>query len=965
MTMVDLSLAFVTGHPRAMALLDAEGRVVVHSRGWIRQEGPIPDLVGTPVVKGEHLLGALERSSHPDAAAVDRMIREVLSEGQPTVQAEIRARCGADHDRSVVVVTAMRVDGRRAVCLEFLPTTPPRRAGIPESETPFREVVETLESVVFVTSPGIAGAQRVIHYVSPAYERVWGRPRSLLRDEPTSFLESVHPDDRDGVAANLWRESQGSWDREFRIVRPGGGLRWIHSRAFPVRNGKGDVDRVVTLATDVTPRHEVTEALRRSRDELDQMVDRAPVALILHQRGQVLKANRVAARYLGEDHPASVTRIDLMDRIHPEDRALSDPIDGTGPRPADRVIRLRATEGEWVGYRAASTRVTHGSGEPVSLLALWGPHTPASPAPDATSSEVADFFDAAPLGTVLIDADGRAVRANAYWTGLVGWNEHAPSGAPLWALLPDDEQRRARAALRALHTGRISAVHAEVDLSHGAGHRIPVGLHASVVGEPGGQARVLVLAEDLTGRRAAMERARQVDRFRSLSRLAGGIAHDFNNLMTVVTGHAELVLDELPHDSHTAVDVREIRAAGLRAASLTDELLTYSRRRPGEPVALDLGRLLRQMEPELRETVGSEIDVVLDVAPGTARVEADAGQLERLVDQLAANARDAMPDGGRLALSVRQRDDDWVQLSVTDTGEGIPGDVVDHIFEPFFSTRPPSHASGLGLALVHGIVEERGGRIEVRSDVGEGTTFSVLLPKAQTDHATDDEPADPPTPSAASDEQAEGSGTDPQPADQPADVQAQVPDDDATHSAEMSGSDAQGAGSTAVTAPGPSSAIAADVPTFVDVAADAPPPDLVESPWTMGSAESATLLPADVLFVDGEDSVLRLGIRLLEREGFRVHGASTGAEAITRLSTRSSLPDLVVSDARLRDLDVDTFVSAVRTVSPTLPVLLLSAFDPHDDRVPRGPALSMLQKPFNGEELLISVRRALRRRRND
>ncbi len=959
MTMVDLSLAFVTGHPRAMALLDGEGRVAVHSRGWIRQEGPIPDLVGTPVVKGEHLLAALERSSHPDAAAVDRMIREVLSDGQPTVQAEIRARCDADHDRSVVVVTAMRVGGRRAVCLEFLPTTPPRRAGIPESETPFREVVETLESVVFVTSPPVVGRQRVIHYVSPAYERVWGRPRALLRDEPNSFLDAVHPEDRDGVAEHLWRESNGSWDREFRIVRPGGGVRWIHARAFPVRNGRGDVDRVVTLASDVTPRQEVTEALRRSRDELDQMVDHAPVALILHQRGEVLKANRVAAHYVGEDHPASVTRVDLMERIHPDDRSLADPVEGTGPRPADRVIRLRAASGEWVGYRAASVRLTHGSGDPVGLLALWGPHTPAlplsavatpdreaesrpepdpgPPAPiepeapvelDAEALHDGTLFDAAPLAMLVIDAEGAPLRANARWTGLLGWHEYPAGEAPLWTLVPEAQQRRALAALRALRGGLVTTLHTDVELLHAAGHRTPVALHASILPGERAEPSVLVIAEDLTDRRAAVERERQADRFRALSRLAGGIAHDFNNLMTVVTGHAELVLDELPRDSRAAGDVREIRAAGLRAASLTDELLTYSRRRRGQPVELDLGRLLRQMEPELLETVGDGIDVVIDVAPGTARVEADAVQMERLIDQLASNARDAMPDGGRLALSVRQKDDDWVVLAVTDTGEGMAGDVVDHIFEPFFSTRPPTHASGLGLALVHGIVEERGGRIDVRSAEGEGTTFAVVLPASGPAAKLETVSPEAIAPDSVA----------------PQDV---APDSVAPRT-----------DATQASAHGEPPRLAEPVESTPHPAAD-----LVESPWSAAPDDAATLLPADVLFVDGEDSVLRLGVRLLEREGFRVHGASTGAEAVTRLSTRASLPDLVVSDARLRDLDVDTFVSAVRTVSPTLPVLLLSAFDPHDDRIPRGPGLRMLQKPFNGEELLVAVRRALRSRR--
>ncbi len=911
MNAADLSLRFVTGHPRAMALLDADGRVVVHSRGWIRQQGPIPDLVGTPLTRGDLLLTALARSSHPDAGEVDHLVREVLEGRAPTLQAEVRVRCGPDDDRSVLVVTALRLEGRRAVCLEFIPTTPPRITPEASSETPFREVVETLESVVFVTSPGMAGRPRVIHYVSPAYETVWGRSRSLLRDEPLSFLDSVHPDDREGVAANLWREARGNWDREFRIVRPEGSVRWIHSKAFPLRDSHGDVDRIVTLATDVTPRREVADALRRSRDELDQIFDRAPVALVLHQRGRVLKANRVAAAYLGEDHPASVTRLDLMERIHPDDRALADPLEGTGPRPLDRVVRIRGPQGDWVGYRAAAIRTTTGSGEPVSLLSLWGPYAPAVPittdAGPAGREGVDDLFESAALGTAILDEHGRLLRANARLAGLLGWNERPVPTDPGWTLLPADQQRRAHAALRAVAKRGLGPISTDADVMHGTGHRVPLRLHLSALDPDHGAGRILVLAEDLTERRAVQDRQSQERRIESLGRLAGGIAHDFNNLMTVVTGHAELVLGELSADSPVADDVREIRSAGLRAASLTDQLLTFSRRQKGEPRSLDLGRLLLELDPDLRSAVGPAIDVVLDVPPGVRRIEADPAQMQRVVSNLVDNARDAMPRGGRIVISVRDRDVNagdasggprpepgpYVVLSVTDVGEGMDADVAAHIFEPFFTTRPPGHGTGLGLALVHGVVEEQHGHVEVRSAPGQGTTISLLLP------------ARPPL------------GADP--------VEA--------------------------TPEPPQEALAPR------------PPDTGQgSAWERSDDGGATLLPADVLLVEDEEAVLRLGQRILESRGFRVRRATTGAEAVIRLSSGAALPDLVIADARLRDVDATTLVSAVRTVSSSLPILLLSAFDSRTEPVLDEPGVWVLPKPFTAGELTSAVRRALQSR---
>jgi PAS domain S-box-containing protein len=875
-----------------MALLDWGGRVIVHSRGWIRQEGPIPDLVGTPVPRDADLLAALERSSHPDAARVDRLVREVLSGGRDAAQEEVRARLGDGEGRCVIMVTALRVDGRRSVCLEFIAATPSRPGGA-DSATPFREVVDALPSAIIVTSPAAAGRQPVVHYVSPGYEAIWGRPATLLRDEPRSFLDTVHPDDRDEVARHAWGSGSEAVDREFRIVRPEGTVRWIHFRALPVRDGRGDADRVVAMATDITPRREVADALRRSRDELEQMVDEAPVALILHQRGHVLKANQVAADYLGEEHPAAVTRVDLMERIHPDDRALADPLDGTGPRPADRVVRVRTDRGEWVGYRAASVRAVHGSGQPVSLLALWAPHTPASPVSGSGDPGRADalerLFEDAPLGLAILGPDGALRRGNARLAGLLGWNETAPPDGPLTALIHRPGERRARAALRALASGRLDVAHGEVEVRHTAGHRVPMALHVSRLG--GGHGAFLVAAEHIGRRRAEEDRRRQTERIEALGRLAGGIAHDFNNLMTVVTGHAELVLEELDDDSATAADVREIRSAGLRAASLTDQLLTFSRRRAGEPIPLDLGRVLREMEPALRERAGPGIAATVEVVPGTARVHADPGLMRRLVDALVDNAVAAMPDGGALHLRVRPGSDPGtVVLSVEDTGEGMDPGVLRHMFEPFFTTRPQGHGTGLGLALVHGIVEDRNGDIDVRSTRGEGTTVSIRLP--------------------AWSEPIEGMGS-----------------------------------------RGPAATVDAGTPR-------SPTPDLPEfgeSPW------SAPEPRGFVLVIEDEESVRRLGTRILERGGYRVGWAATGAEAVSRLTGSDALPDLIVADARLRDLDAITLVSAVRTVSGEIPVLLLSAYDPRDERLPRGPGITLLQKPFNGEELEAAVRRALGR----
>jgi two-component system, cell cycle sensor histidine kinase and response regulator CckA len=251
---------------------------------------------------------------------------------------------------------------------------------------------------------------------------------------------------------------------------------------------------------------------------------------------------------------------------------------------------------------------------------------------------------------------------------------------------------------------------------------------------------------DLTERRQAEEalrhseaQLRQANKMDAIGQLAGGIAHDFNNLLTAILGYAEVVGEQLRHDPRLSGQLREITRAGQTAASLTRQLLAFSRRQVLQPTVLDLNIVLSDVDKMLRRLIGEHIDVVVEFGEGLRCVRADAGQVEQVIVNLAVNARDAMRQGGRITIRtcemVLAADNPHglpagpaVALVVTDTGCGMDAETQAHIFEPFFTTKEPGKGTGLGLSTVYGIVAQSGGAVTVESAVGRGTTFHVILP---------------------------------------------------------------------------------------------------------------------------------------------------------------------------------------------------------------------------------------------
>src|SRR5579863_4761132 len=249
-----------------------------------------------------------------------------------------------------------------------------------------------------------------------------------------------------------------------------------------------------------------------------------------------------------------------------------------------------------------------------------------------------------------------------------------------------------------------------------------------------GKDAFLITPQDCTRRKQLEEQLRQAQKMEAVGLLAGGIAHDFNNLLTIINGYSQMVLASLPVNDENRAAIEQIMKAGERAADLTRQLLSFSRRQVARPKVIDLNEVVTGTAVMLRRLIGEHIELRIVAGPGLAKIHADPGQIEQVVMNLAVNSRDAMPNGGTLILETHQLDVEeipepsttvkpgrYVVLAVTDSGTGMSAQTRAHLFEPFFTTKAHGQGTGLGLSTVHSIVKQSGGEIVVQSEEGRGT----------------------------------------------------------------------------------------------------------------------------------------------------------------------------------------------------------------------------------------------------
>ncbi len=360
-----------------------------------------------------------------------------------------------------------------------------------------------------------------------------------------------------------------------------------------------------------------------------------------------------------------------------------------------------------------------------------------------TNQRLRALIDASPLAIIRLDLDGNVMSWNRAAEQIFGWTEEEVVNRPL-PTVPGGEEERFRDLLTSAARGETLNGF-EAQRRRKDGRLIDIRLWTAPLVNAAGEIRgKIVIAADFTQQRRLEEQFIQAQKMEAIGRLAGGVAHDFNNVITVVSGYGHMLSEGVKDDPVLRDAADEVLKAADRAAALSGQLLAFSRRQFIQPNVVDLNALVSNLQRMLGRVIGEDVEMKVILRPGAANVRADAGQIEQVIMNLAVNARDAMPNGGRLTVEITNveldenytrthagvRPGPYVMLAVSDTGVGMDAETRAHLFEPFFTTKERGKGTGLGLSTVYGIVKQHGGDIWVYSEPGKGSTFKIYLPQA-------------------------------------------------------------------------------------------------------------------------------------------------------------------------------------------------------------------------------------------
>jgi two-component system cell cycle sensor histidine kinase/response regulator CckA len=548
----------------------------------------------------------------------------------------------------------------------------------------------------------------------------------------------------------------------------------------------------------------------------------------------------------------------------------------------------------------------------------------------AAEVRLARFLNNSPIAIATLDRNGRIGRANASFARLFGGvpRQSVPDAGSdgtveptMWEALAERDRSAFEAALAKAVSGLAEVQPIEITVA-GPGNRSarvwlsPAGTDGSGA-EPGGaeadREGIILYALDTTAQRQLEQQIAQTQKMDTVGQLAGGIAHDFNNVLQAIIGYSDLLLASHRPTDPAFQDIMQIKQNANRAASLVRQLLAFSRRQTLRPEVMNVGEALADLTLLLKRLLGERVDLDLKHGRDVWPIKADVNQFEQVIVNLAVNARDAMPEGGRLRIRtanvVQDTHDrppgapagDHVLVEVLDTGEGIPPEVMEKIFEPFFTTKEIGKGTGLGLSTVFGIVKQSGGTIDVQSTVGEGTAFRIYLPRHVPSEVT--EP-----------------------------VVESLPD--------------VGTGSAEV--------VALSAPREAGTAPSKPAP---RKPGADHTGQGTILL------VEDEDPVRAVNSRALSARGYTVLEAASGVEALRIIADEGQPIDLVVSDVVMPEMDGPTLLMRLRQHRPHLKVIFVSGYaeDAFRKNLPEGEAFNFLPKPFSLKQLVETVKETIAR----
>lgn len=627
---------------------------------------------------------------------------------------------------------------------------------------------ERLAAILEVTTDfvGIADADGRTVFLNPAGRRMLGIPATeRLEGLP---LRHYHPD---AVGRLLDEEAlptarrEGVWRKETALLTRDGRSIPVSQLVLAHRSDDGEVEFYSTIARDISERKRAEAELQEREEWYRSLIENVSDAItVISPEDTIRYASPSCRRVFGYEPEEMVGRspLELFDQN--ERKAVVEALRRTREIPGsvqNVETRARHKDGGWRQVESVGLSPP-GTDQVIVTSRDVTPRWEAEEALRQSQLMFATVFETIPMATGIATArEARFLEVNQNFLELFGRDRSEVIGHTEFELgIWEDPAVRRRIGESIIRAESIEGI--EVKLRGDDGLR--TGLFFAERVDFGGEPCLLGIFYDVTDRKAIEEQLRESQKMEAIGRLAGGVAHDFNNLLTSIIGFTELTRRETPQDDPRRTDLDEILHAAERAASLTRQLLAFSRRDVLQPQPIELNAIIKGTLEMIRRLMGEDVKVISDLDAELPTVHADPGQIDQIIMNLVVNARDAMPEGGSLTIQTRRvvlSDDsaaahpgakpgEYGKLSITDTGHGMDAATQERMFEPFFTTKEPGKGTGLGLATVYGIVSQTDGFIEVESEPDSGTAIHVYLP---LDGAT----AEHPEPVSPSSESADGS----------------------------------------------------------------------------------------------------------------------------------------------------------------------------------------------------------------
>ena len=621
-----------------------------------------------------------------------------------------------------------------------------------ENDVVFRALVDSApDGIVIVNQEG-----RIV-LVNLQTEKLFGYSRDELANQPIEILvperlRGRHRGHRASFMSGPLLRPMGA-GRELYGLRKDGSEFPVEISLSPIKTDSGLL--VSSAIRDISDR-------KRAEQRILSLLDSAPDAMVVvGEDGKIFLVNSQTEKLFGYSRaellgqPVEVLVPERFWNEHRSHRAKY--MDHTQVRPMGMGLELYGLRKDGIEFPVEISLSPQHTEDGVLVSATIRDVTQRKRVEDSLRQSEASFRATVEgnYGVYRAAPDGSVLMANATLAKMLGYS----SEKDLLSLnVATDVFQPGEYSSRLFdQPGRLKQIaRAETNWKRKDGSPISVEISGRPVSDSQGNVLYFeVIAEDISHQRGVEHRLRHVQKMEAIGRLAGGIAHDFNNVLGVITGYCEMLLDKLNADPALSLLITHVLKATERGASLTQQLLAFSRQQVLEPRVINIQEHVKGFETLLQRVLGEDIRLTVDAGDHPVCLRADPTQLEQVIMNLVVNARDAMPSGGRLTLEISRahldadyckhapdtHPGDYVCIAVSDTGCGMSADVLSRIFEPFFTTKETGKGTGLGLATVYGIVKQSGGNVTVYSEVGHGTTFKVYLPLSEEEAAKPETPA--------------------------------------------------------------------------------------------------------------------------------------------------------------------------------------------------------------------------------